>query len=141
MGTITLRWVEDKLMTITDSNGHSIVVGRYPGGELTWGGVKPSDLLLMAAAACSAYDIVEILGKQREPLEDLTVLCSGEQMAEPPYTFTRLHLHYKVKGAVKPEKLERAIRLSEEKYCSVVSTLRLGVPVSSAYEIIEPSSM
>ena len=73
MGKITLRWLEDKMMTASDSNGHSIVVGKSPDPEHEWAGVKPSDLLLMAVASCSAYDVVEILTKQREPLEALKI--------------------------------------------------------------------
>lgn len=136
MGTITLRWIENKMMAVTDSNGHSIVVGRSPDPQFTFVGVKPSDLLLMAAAACSAYDVVEILQKQREPLEDLKVTCTGEQMPEPPSTFTSIHLHYIVYGDVNPEKLEKAIFLSEDKYCSVITTLRPGVPISNSYEVV-----
>lgn len=137
MGSIRLRWVEEKMMVLSDSNGHSIVVGRSPDPEFKWVGVKPSDLLLMAAASCSAYDVVEILAKQREPMEDLNVICTGEQQSEPPYSFTKIHLHYVVKGKVNPEKLERAIMLSEEKYCSVVCTLRPGVPITNSYELVE----
>lgn len=135
MGEIIIRWIDGKMMAATDSNGHSVVIGRNPEGS-GFVGVKPSDLLLMAAASCAAYDVIEILVKQREPLEDLRVICQGDQQAEPPYTFTRLHLHYVVKGGVKPERLARAIQLSEEKYCSVIATLRPGVPVSSDYEIV-----
>ncbi len=136
MGTIILRWIEGHMMTASDSNGHSIVIGRSPDTGFEWAGVKPSDLLLMAVAACSTYDVVEILAKQREPVEDLKVFCTGDQMSEPPYTFTEIRLLYILHGAVNPEKLERAIRLSEEKYCSVISTLRPGVPILSEYEIV-----
>jgi putative redox protein len=135
MGAITLRWVEDKMMVASDSNGHSIVIGRSPDPQHQWIGVKPSDLLLMAVASCSSYDVVEILTKQREPLEDLKVFCTGDQITDPPYTFTNIHLHYQVTGAVNPEKLERAIHLSEDKYCSVISTLRQGAAVTSDFEI------
>ena len=121
---------------MSDSHGHSIVVGRSPDPEFEWAGIKPSDLLLMAVASCSAYDVVEILTKQREPLLDLKVICSGEQDSKPPYTFKDIGLRYIVQGKVKPEKLERAIQLSEEKYCSVISTLRPGVPIHSEYEIL-----
>jgi len=134
---ITLRWIEGTMSVVSDSNGHSIVVGRSPDPQFTWIGVKPSDLLLMAAASCAAYDVVEILTKQREPLEDLKIQCSGEQMPDPPYTFTSIHLLYSVRGKVNPDKLEKAIRLSEDKYCSVISSLRPGVPVTSDYEIKE----
>ena len=135
MAGITLRWVEEKMMVASDTNGHSIVIGRSPDPQHQWIGVKPSDLLLMAVASCSTYDVVEILVKQREPLLDLKVICTGDQQSEPPYTFTRIHLSYLVKGAVNPEKLERAIHLSEDKYCSVISTLRPGVPVTHEYQI------
>jgi putative redox protein len=136
MGTITLRWVEQHLMLVSDSNGHSIAVGKSPDPEHSWAGVKPSDLLLMAVASCSAYDVVEILTKQRAPMTDLKVTCSGDQMSEPPYKFTHIHMHYMVHGDVNSEKLEKAIRLSEEKYCSVIATLKPGVPISSDYEIV-----
>ena len=137
MGLITLRWIEDKMSVVTDSNGHSIVVGRSPDPEFEWSGVKPSDLLLMAVAACSAYDVVEILTKQREPLTDLRILCEGDQMSDPPYSFTNIRLNYIVKGNIKPGRLEKAIQLSEEKYCSVISTLVSGVSVTSDFEFKE----
>jgi putative redox protein len=137
MGKTVLRWIENKMMIITDSNGHSIVVGRNPEPETSWIGVKPSDLLLMAVAACATWDVVEILIKQHEPLVDLRVETSGDQISEPPYRFTRIHNHYIVTGKVNPKKLEKAIRLAEDKYCSVISTLRPGVPISSDFEINE----
>lgn len=136
MSTIILRWVEGNLMTASDSHGHSIVVGRSPEEPSQWLGVKPSDLLLMAVAACSTWDVIEILSKQREPLQDLKVFCNGEQKSEPPYTFTCIHLHYVARGAISRDKLEKAIRLSEDKYCSVISTLRPGVPVTSDFKIL-----
>jgi putative redox protein len=122
-------------MVGSDSNGHSVVIGRSPDDHDVWNGIKPSDLLLLAAASCSAYDVVEILTKQREPLQDLKVSCRGDQQSEPPYTFTQIHLHYVINGKVDPVKLERAIDLAENKYCSVMSSLRPGVPISSDYEI------
>jgi putative redox protein len=68
-------------------------------------------------------------------LKDVKVLCSGEQQPDPPFTFTKIHLQYHVYGNVNPKNLTRAIQLSEEKYCSVISTLRPGVPVSSDFDI------
>jgi putative redox protein len=136
MSTITLRWIEEKLMMASDSNGHSVVIGRSPEKKFEWEGVKPSDMLLMSVASCSAYDVVEILAKQREPLDDLKVICNGDQESEPPYIFTRIHIHYIVKGQVNPEKLKKAIKLSEDKYCSVINTLRPTVPITSEFEII-----
>ncbi len=137
MSTVVVKWVESQLMTGVDSYGHPVVIGSWPERQPEWAGLKPSDLLLLAAASCSAYDVIMILTKQREPLNGLEVTCTGEQLPDPPYTFTRIHLHYTVKGAVNPNKLARAIRLSEEKYCSVINTLKPNVEITSDYEIVE----
>jgi putative redox protein len=136
MGTVTLRWVEEHLFTGSDSHGHSVVIGRNPQNPDEWAGMKPSDLLLVAVAGCATWDVIEILQKQRVPLRELRVECTGEQGDTPPYTFTSIHNHYIASGAVDPERLEKAIRLSEDKYCSVIATLRPGVPVTSDFEIV-----
>ncbi len=135
MKQITLRWLEDQVMVGSDSNNHSIVIGKTSDPDGAWLGVKPAELLLMAAAACSSWDVIEILTKQREPFKGLSVICTGEQQQEAPWNFTHIHLNYVVSGDVNEEKLKRAIRLSEEKYCSVTNTLRRGTDVSSDYEI------
>lgn len=137
MGTVTVKWIESSLMIGTDSAGRPLTIGWAHQREPKWTGLKPSDLLLLAAASCSTYDVLEILAKQREPLEDLEVSCQGDQLAEPPYTFTSIHLHFKAKGAVNPNKLARAIQLSEEKYCSVIVSLKPTVKISTSYEIVE----
>lgn len=135
MSIVTLRWVESLMMVGTDSNGHSVVIGRSPVDHSEFTGIKPSDLLLLAVASCSAYDVIEILRKQREPMRDLKVICEGDQEAKPPHKFNRIHLHYMVHGDVKPERLEKAIRLSEDKYCSVIATIRPGASISSEFTI------
>jgi putative redox protein len=137
MSKVVLRWVDEKEFIGTDSNRHSIVIGRTSDEKQPWVGMKPSDLLLLAVASCAMFDVIEILMKQREPFIDLWVECAGEQNDEPPYSFTSIHNHYVVKGEVDSQKLERAIRLSEDKYCSVISSLRPQVEITSDYEIIE----
>jgi putative redox protein len=136
MAEITLRQIEHHMMAASDSHGHSIVIGRSPLDHENWVGVKPSDLFLISVAACATYDVVEILNKQRENFRDLVVICSGDQLPNPPSTFTRIHLHFKLRGPVSPERLERAIQLSIEKYCSVISTIRSDTPVTTDYEIL-----
>ena len=138
MGTVAVKWVESQLMTGVDSFGHSLVMGSWPEKRPEWAGLKPSDLLLLLAASCSAYDVVMILARQREPLEGLDVSRTGEQQSEAPYAFTKIHLHYSIKGSrLNPKKVERAIRLSEDKYCSVVNTLKPTVEITSDFEMIE----
>jgi putative redox protein len=136
MAEIILRQVEDLIFVGTDSNNHSVAIGKTADQPAVWVGAKPSELLLMAAASCSAFDVVEILTKQRQPYRDLVVICKGEQLPAPPSTFTHIHLHYQVHGAVDPEKLERAIQLSMEKYCSVITTFRPDTPVTHDFEIL-----
>ena len=136
-GTVKIKWIESRMMLGIDSRGASIPIGFNRDEVPIWMAVKPSDLLLLAAASCSAYDVVEILQKQREPLEGLDIQCMGEQMTEQPYQFIKVHLKYIIKGEVNPKKVERAIKLSEEKYCSVLATLRPSLEISSEYEVVE----
>jgi putative redox protein len=140
MGTVSVKWIESSLMIGTDSAGHPLTIGWARQREPEWAGLKPSELLLLAAASCSMYDVVDILSKQREPLEALEVSCTGRQLSDPPYNFTDIHLHYQAKGAVNPNKLTRAIQLSEEKYCSVLNSLKPTVKITSDYELLDGQS-
>ncbi len=137
MGSVSVKWVDSKLMVGVDSHGHPLVISTWPERDPQWSGLKPSDLLLLAAASCSMYDVLEILRKQRIILKDLEVICSGEQLREPPYRFVKVHLSYIAQGNVLPEKLEKAIKLAQEKYCSVIATIRPGVDLTSEYQIVE----
>lgn len=136
MASVVVRWLKPHLMVGTDSNGNSIVISKLIDDQKAAFGMKPSDLLLLAAASCSGYDIADILIKQREPIKNLQVNCDGIQLDKPPYNFTKIHLHYIISGAVEEKKLEKAIKLSEEKYCSVINTIRPGVQITNDYEII-----
>jgi putative redox protein len=81
------------------------------------------------------YDVVEILQKQHEPLQDLEVTCIGDKQEEPIARFVSIHLHYVAKGNLNPEKLQRAIQLSHEKYCTVINTLKGVAQVTYDYEV------
>jgi len=125
-----------QLMVGVDSYGHPLVIGSWPEQAPEWAGLKPSDLLLLGAASCSAYDVVSILKKQRQPLEGLEISCTGEQKADPPYNFTRIHIHYTLYGNLDESKVQRAIQLSEAKYCSVINSLDPAIELSHDYEIL-----
>jgi putative redox protein len=135
MGTVSIKWIESQLMVGVDSLGHTLVIGSWPEREPEWAAMKASDLLMLSAAACSAYDVVMILRKQRANLMDLELEVTGEQEPEPPNRFTKIHMHYKFKGALDEVKVRRAIALSEEKYCSIICTLRPSVTFSHSLEI------
>lgn len=100
------------------------------------GASSPVEMLLMSLGACSAIDIVTIMEKARTPVESLRVELSGERSDVHPRVFTKIHLEYIVKGkGIKPEALERAIHLSEEKYCSVSAMVRDVAKITSSFRI------
>lgn len=144
MGQIALHWSgNDSQMFITrDSFGHMVVAGSWPkdgaDGWTEWKGIKPSDLLVMALCSCSAYDVVMILKRQRQALTGLYITADANQASEAPYQFTDIHLHYVVSGQdLDPAKVERAIALSEEKYCSVAATIRGVTKLSHSFEVTD----
>ncbi len=138
MGTAIVKWIEGKQFIGIDSTNHSVVLSTPDEGI----GIKPSDLLLIAVASCTAVDVVEILAKKRTPLTYLEISSSGEQDQDPPWTFRKIHLHFKIKGKNLTEKaVEQAIQLSEEKYCSVAATIRPSAQITTDFEILsEPSN-
>lgn len=100
--------------------------------------MKPSELMLVALASCTAVDVVEILGKKRIELESLEISAEAEQEKDPPWTFRKIHLLYRLKGEGLTEKdAEQAIHLSESKYCSVASTLRGVAEITTSFEILK----
>lgn len=136
MAEVELRWTQKLQFVGTDSTQHAIVLSSANEENRT--GVKPSDLLLMALGGCSAVDVVEILQKKRQKLTGLTVHVSGEQDADPPWAFRRVHLVYEVRGrGLAPNAVEQAVALSEEKYCSVRATLEGKVEISREVRIVE----
>lgn len=132
---VKLEWLRSRMFVGTDHLGNSIAIGYQREEEPFAQGVNPSDLLLLAAASCSAYDVVQILEKGKQPLEDLKVDVSAEQSQEKPYPYVSLHFNYRIKGDVPADKIQRAMQLSEEKYCSVLATLKPGLTFTSEYTI------
>jgi putative redox protein len=134
---VNLEWLNSRMFVGTDHLGKSIAIGYQRENEPQGAGINPADMLLLAAASCSAYDIVQILEKGRQPLEGLKVAVSAEQIQDPPYQFISLHFNYTIKGSVDPEKIERAMQLSEDKYCSVLATLKPALTFTSEYTLEE----
>jgi putative redox protein len=133
MANATVRWISGKQFIGIDSTNHSVVLSTPDEGV----GMKPSELLLVALAACTAVDVVEILAKKRITLTALEIVASGEQDSTPPWTFRKIHLIYKVGGEGLTETaVEQAIQLSEEKYCSVASTLRGVAEITTSFELL-----
>ncbi len=134
MGSATVKWIQGKQFVGIDSTCHSVVLSTADEGV----GMKPSELLLIAVASCSAVDIVDILTKKRMPLTFLEIHASGEQDQDPPWTYRKIHIHYRLAGKNLTEKAAaHAIELSEEKYCSVAATVRATAPITTDFEVID----
>ena len=134
MGTTTVRWIGGEQFAAIDSTNHSTVLSSTK--EST--GMKPSELLVVALCACTSVDVVSILEKKRKKLTHLEISADAEQDNDPPWTFRKIHMKFKIKGeGLEPKDVEQAIHLSEEKYCSVSASLRATVDITWEYEILE----
>ncbi len=136
-GTVELDWVRDEMFVGMDRAGRSIVIGKIPGEEPEFRGVKASELLLLGLAGCTAHDVVAIFQKQKQQVTSFRVYVEGQQQDEPPWRFVRINIRYRLVGHNLNESfIKRAIELAQEKYCSVYATLRDAVAITSTYEII-----
>ncbi len=137
MSEVRLDWLRGKTFVGTDSTRHSIVLSSSD--EANGTGVKPSDLLLLGLASCASVDVIEILNKKRQPPEGMEVRVEGIQEAEPPWTFRKIHMRFLLRGKnLEPSAVEQAIRLSQEKYCSVAATIRCAAEITTSFEIQPP---
>ena len=128
---VHLNWNPEQEFILNDADDHKIVMKKPKG-------VKPSDLLAMALIGCSSYDVVEILQKQRQDLQQLNVTAESFQDDTPPWRFRRIHIRYQAVGkGIDPEKLRKAIQISEEKYCSVYATLKDASEITHEVEVVE----
>lgn len=101
-------------------------------------GMRPMQVLLAGAGSCSSIDIISILKKQKQPLEDLQVEVTAEREKDKvPSLFTNVHIHFILHGNLDDGKVKRAVSLTIEKYCSVVKILEKSAEVSSSYEIVK----
>ena len=119
----------------TDSNHWIVMDGpREFGGSDA--GIRPKELLLLALGGCTASDVIAILQKKRVPFEGLEIHLSAEQTEEHPQVFTSIHVEYVVKGDnINPGDVDRAIELSETKYCSVNAMLSKAVKITRSFRI------
>jgi putative redox protein len=142
MANVAVAWSGEgtQMFVGRDSYGHVVVAGSWPQpgqDHQEWKALKPSDMLLISLASCSAYDVVMILGRQRQKLTGLYVQVTGKQNPDPPNAFVEIHAHYVVKGEnLDPAKVARAIKLSEERYCSVAATIRGVAQLSHSFELV-----
>jgi putative redox protein len=111
---------------------------RLPGEQRGPTGFSATELLLAAAGSCAAWDVLEIMRKRRQELAELEVTVEGEQADEAPWRYERVTLHFKLRAlGLRPAIIERVIRLSCVRYCSVLATLRGVARVAATMELID----
>lgn len=136
-----VKWVQDVMFVGETGSGHAVVMDGAPeyGGRNL--GMRPMELLLVGMGGCTAFDVVTILKRSREPITDCVVAIEAERAETDPKVFTKIHLHYTVTGrGLAPGKVERAVKLSAEKYCSASIMFAKIAEVTHDFEILEPEA-
>ena len=129
MTKIKITWQEENVFLGENEAGGK----AYLGGEH----IRPMQMVLVALAGCSGVDVVNILRKKRVNFSDFKIEVSGERADTHPKVYTDIHVKYSIWGQeIKPKDLEQAIKLSEDKYCSVSAMLKSTAKIHSEYKII-----
>jgi putative redox protein len=136
MQTASVKWIGEQKFVATGPSGHAMTIDSDRESNKAPG---PMELVLLALGSCTATDVVTILGKKRQKLELLEVICSGERAAKPPTVWIKLEILYRLRGHLDETAVKHAIELSEEKYCSVAAMLRKTAALSWRYEILPPA--
>ena len=132
-----LTWTGARTFLGQTESGHSIVIGTAH-EDAPKPGPSAMELVLMGAGSCSAWDVVSILEKGRQNVEDVIVEMEGDRAEDPPKVFTRIRLHFIVKGRdLDPARVDRAVNLSVEKYCSATAMLEKTATVEHSFEVID----
>jgi putative redox protein len=134
-----IKWTEQAQFVGSSDSGHAVVMdGPADGGGRNLG-LRPMELVLLGTGGCTAYDVVDILKKSRQPVQDCVVEIEAERADEAPKVFTRIHILFLVTGkGLSEAAVKRAVDLSAEKYCSASIMLkRAGVQITHGYRILE----
>ena len=133
-----IKWVQDVTFLGESGSGHAVVMDGPPedGGRNL--GIRPMEMLLLGMGGCTAFDVVHILKKARQPISDCVVELSAERADTPPKVFTKIHAHFIVSGKGLAEaQVKRAVELSAEKYCSASIMLGKMAEISHDFEIVD----
>lgn len=133
-----IKWVQDVMFVGESETGHAVVMDGAPdiGGRNL--GVRPMEMLLLGLGGCTAIDVMLILKKSREAVDDCVVEIDARRAPQDPKVFTQIHVHFIVTGkALKEATVKRAIDLSAEKYCSASIMLGKTAAITHDYEIRE----
>jgi putative redox protein len=137
----TVRWAGEASFVGETESGHRLVMDGSPelGGQNK--GPRPMELVLTGMGGCTAFDVVLILRRSRQDIRDCIAEINAERADEDPKVFTRIHVHFVVSGRdLDPSRVERAIKLSAEKYCSASIMLGKTAEITHDFEIVEVAS-
>jgi putative redox protein len=133
-----IKWIENVSFVAETGSGHAVIVDGAPDAGGRNLGARPMELLLAGAAACTAFDVVWILEKARQPIMDCVVEAQADRAPVEPKVFTRIHFKYRVAGnGLDTKQVERAVKLSKEKYCSATIMLAKSAEITFEVEIVE----
>jgi putative redox protein len=132
-----IKWVQDVMFVGESGSGHAVIMDGAPeaGGRNL--GIRPMEMVLLGLGGCSAFDVLSILKRGRQAVTDCIVNLEAERAATDPKVFTSINLHYVVTGrALDPHKVERAVKLSAEKYCSASAIIGKTAQITHTIEIV-----
>lgn len=136
-----IKWVEDRIFIGESGSGHSIVLGRGGGADGGSIAASPMELVLIGLGGCSAFDVIHILEKGREPVEDCVVELEAERAETEPRVFTRIRMRYIVTGrGLNRAKVERAVQLSADKYCSASAMIGKTAAMIHEVEVVDSAT-
>ena len=133
-----IKWVEQVSFLGETESGHAVLMDGPPEGGGRNLGPRPMEMVLIGTGGCTTYDVLHILKKGRQQVSDCVVEIQAERAAEDPKIFTKIHFHFVVTGKdLKSEQVERAIKLSAEKYCSASIMLGKVADITHDFEVIQ----
>ena len=138
---VVVKWIDGVSFVGESESGHAVVLDGAPenGGRNI--GMRPMEMLLIGMGACTSFDVVTILKKARQPIVDCVADVKAERADEIPKVFTKIHVHFVITGDnLSESQVERAVKLSAEKYCSASIMLAKSVTITHGY-VIKPSEI
>lgn len=133
-----VKWVENVAFLGETETSHAVLMDGAPAAGGRNLGPRPMEMLLLGAGGCTSFDVMSILKKTRQHVTDCYVELEAERAETDPKIFTKIHMHFVVKGRdIKPEAVEKAIKLSAEKYCSASIMLGATAVVTHDFEVIQ----
>ena len=133
-----VKWVEQVSFLGETESSHAVLMDGSPAAGGRNLGPRPMEMLLLGAGGCTSFDVISILKKSRQAVSGCYVELDAERAETDPKVFTRIHMHFVVTGKdIKPEAVEKAIKLSAEKYCSASIMLGATAAITHDFEVIQ----